>query len=155
MEHAFIADTNLFFECKSLEDLPWSELKVDTVVIALTKPVLSEIDKHKKASGRTRDRAIEIFGRIRKILDADLSEVVIKDAGPRVLLRLIPIVQPDPELANSLDYTINDDRIVGIVSAILKEGAFASVTMITDDMGAAATTKIFGLELFLIPDSWK
>jgi|HubBroStandDraft_6_1064221.scaffolds.fasta_scaffold727909_1 hypothetical protein len=27
MEVHLVADTNLFFECKSLEDLPWSELE--------------------------------------------------------------------------------------------------------------------------------
>lgn len=32
VEHLYIADTNLFFECKHLEDLPWGELGADPIV---------------------------------------------------------------------------------------------------------------------------
>ena len=35
-----VADTNLFFECKALEELRWDELGYDPIVILLTKPVL-------------------------------------------------------------------------------------------------------------------
>lgn len=155
MEHVLVADTNLFFECKRLEELPWSDLAVDPVVIALTKPVLAEIDKHKKGGGRTRKRAIEISGRIRAMLAALPPEVVIQEAGPRVLLRLMPIVQPAPELARSLDYSINDDRIVGTVATLSKDETFASVKMLTDDSVAASTAQGLGVSFFLIPESWK
>lgn len=155
MEHAFVADTNLFFECKRLEEIPWIDLAVDPVVIALTKPVLAEIDKHKKGGGRTRKRAIEISGRIRGMLAALPPEVVIQETGPRVVLRLMPIVQPAPELANSLDYSINDDRIVGTVATLSKNGTFASVSILTDDSVAASTAQSLGVSFFLIPDSWK
>lgn len=155
MEHAFVADTNLFFECKRLEEIPWSDLAADPVVVALTKPVLAEIDKHKKAGGRTRKRAVQISGRVREMLSAASPETVIKEAGPRVLLRLMPIVQPDPEFAGSLDYNINDDRIVGTVATLEKEHRFASVAMLTDDSVAASTAHGLGLAFFLIPQSWK
>lgn len=155
MEHAFVADTNLFFECKRLEEIPWFDLAVDPVVIALTKPVLAEIDKHKKGGGRTRKRAIEISGRIRGMLAALPPEVVIQEAGPRVVLRLMPIVQPAPELASSLDYNINDDRIVGTVATLSKDETFASVSMLTDDSVAASTAQGLGVSFFLIPESWK
>lgn len=155
MEHVLVADTNLFFECKRLEELPWSDLAVDPVVIALTKPVLAEIDKHKKGGGRTRKRAIEISGRIRGMLAALPPEVVIQEAGPRVLLRLMPIIQPAPELASSLDYGINDDRIVGTVATLSKDETFASVKMLTDDSVAASTAQGLGVSFFLIPESWK
>ncbi|MBE1206030.1 PIN domain-containing protein [Aminobacter carboxidus] len=155
MEHAFIADTNLFFECMRLEELPWSDLSVDPVVIALTKPVMAEIDKHKKGGGRTRKRAIEISGRIRAMLTSQPPEVVIREAGPRVVLRLMPIVQPAPEFASSLDYTINDDRIVGTVATLSKDETFASVSMLTDDSVAASTAQGLGVSFFLIPESWK
>ena len=52
-----VADTNLYFECCSLEDLPWESLGYDPIVLLLAKPVLDEIDKHKNANGRTRKRA--------------------------------------------------------------------------------------------------
>lgn len=155
MGHVFVADTNLFFECKRLEEIPWSDLGVDPVVIALIKPVLAEIDKHKKGSGRTRRRALEISVRIRGMLMAPQPEVVIKEAGPRVLLRLMPIVQPAPELATSLDYGINDDRIVGTVGTLSKDGTFASVSILTDDSVAASTAQGLNFSFFLIPETWK
>lgn len=155
MEHVFVADTNLFFECKRLEEIPWFDLAVAPVVIALTKPVLAEIDKHKKGGGRTRKRAIEISGRIRGMLAAFPPEVVIQEAGPRVVLRLMPIIQPAPELASSLDYSINDDRIVGTVATLSKDETFASVSMLTDDSVAASTAQGLGVSFFLIPESWK
>ncbi|MBZ9844844.1 PIN domain-containing protein [Mesorhizobium sp. CA5] len=155
MEHVFVADTNLFFECKRLEEIPWFDLAVDPIVIALTKPVLAEIDKHKKGGGRTRKRAIEISGRIRGMLATLPPEVVIQEAGPRVVLRLMPIIQPAPELASSLDYSINDDRIVGTVATLSKDETFASVSLLTDDSVAASTAQGIGVSFFLIPESWK
>lgn len=155
MEHAFIADTNLFFECKRLEELPWSDLAVDPVILALIKPVMAEIDKHKKGNGRARKRAIEISGRIRGMLMSPSPEVVIQEAGPRVVLRLMPIVLPDPELSSSLDYSINDDRIVGTVATLSKVGTFTSVSMLTDDSVAASTAHSLGISFHMIPESWK
>ncbi|MES0151062.1 PIN domain-containing protein [Mesorhizobium sp. M0012] len=155
MEHVFVADTNLFFECKRLEEIPWLDLAVDPIVIALTKPVLAEIDKHKKGAGRTRKRAIEISVRIRGMLATLPPEVVIQEAGPRVVLRLMPIIQPAPDLASSLDYSINDDRIVGTVATLSKDETFASVSMLTDDSVAASTAQGIGVSFFLIPGSWK
>ena len=155
MEHIFVADTNLFFECKRLEDLPWSELGADPVVIALTKPVHAEIDKHKKGGGRTRKRALEVSGRVRKMLEFHGKETVIQEKGPRVVLRMVPTVLPDPAQAEALDYNVNDDRIVGIVSALAKHESSASVSLLTDDGGAAATADSLGLNFRLIEDHWK
>lgn len=154
MDHVFIADTNLFFECMRLEDVPWSELGVDPVVIALTKPVIAEIDKHKTGGGRTRRRALETYQRLRAMIEGDQPETVLRESGPRVVLRLVPNVRPDPAYADVLDYAQNDDRIVGIASALAKDLAFASVSVLTHDTGPASTARGLGLSFRLIPDSW-
>jgi hypothetical protein len=155
VEYVFVADTNLFFECKKLEDLPWGELGVDPVCIDLTKPVLAEIDKHKKGAGRTKKRAIEIFNRVREMLDRDKDEVVIREESPRVILRLSPALKPDPDQAEVLDYTIVDDRIIGTALAISKGSQKVAVSFLTDDGGAAATARTVGLPYKLIPATWK
>lgn len=155
MDHVFIADTNLFLECKRLEDLPWHELGADPVVIGLTKPVLGEIDKHKKSGGRTQRRAVEVYKRLRGIIEGDQPETVLWESGPRVVLRLFPNIRPDPDHEDVLDYAQNDDRIVGIASVIAKDSAFASVSVLTHDTGPAATAQGLGLPFRLIPDSWK
>ena len=155
VEHIFVADTNLFFECKRLEDISWSDLGVDPVVVVLTKPVIGEIDKHKRSGGRTRKRALEISRRIRDMLKSGVLEEVICEAAPRVSIRLVPIVYPDPSMALALDYQMNDDRIVGIVSAISKAEETGSVCFLTDDSVAASTAHSVGVPFRLIDDGWK
>jgi len=155
MEHLFIADTNLFFEAQRLEDLPWSDLGVDPIVIGLTKPVQSEIDRHKKGTGRTRKRALETFKRVRTMLKAGQTEAVIREANPRVVLRLMTAARPDPDLAETLDFDLVDDVIVGIVSALWKLGNYASVQVMTDDGGVGMTAAGLGVAFHLIDDTWK
>lgn len=155
MEYLYVADTNLFFEGKRLEDLPWEELGVDPIVIALTKPVQAEIDKHKKGGGRTRKRALEMFSRVRVMLETKTTEVVIRQASPRVILRMMVGVLPDPAHSEVLDYVTADDRIVGIVAALSKTNNYASVSLMTDDGGAAMTASGLGLTFQLLDESWK
>lgn len=152
MTRIYVADTNLFFECKRLEDLPWAELDGDPIVIAVTRPVLNEIDRHKKGTGRTRRRAIETNRRIRDLLDRGFDEVAIQEKGPRVMLRLEMARKPAPEHAEMLDYGVNDDRIVGIAAAMAQD---SDVVLLTNDTGPAATARSVGLPFFMIPDAWR
>ena len=155
MEYLYIADTNLFFEAKRLEELPWAELGVDPIVIGLTKPVQAEIDRHKKGTGRTRKRALETFSRVRKMLQNRQTETVINEAVPRVILRLMTHARPDPEHTETLDYGTVDDQIVGIVSDLAKDDSFASIKVMTDDCGVGMTAVAMGVDFHLLEDSWK
>lgn len=155
MEHLFVADTNLFFEAKRLEDLPWADLGVDPVVIGLTKPVQAEIDRHKKGTGRTRKRALETFKRVRAMLQSSQTEAVIREADPRVVLRLMTAARPDSKLSDTLDFNTVDDVIVGIVSELSKNGEYASVKIMTDDGGVGMTAAGLGVAFHLIDDTWK
>lgn len=155
MEYVYIADTNLFLECKRLEELHWGDLGDDPIAVVLTKPVIREIDKHKKSSGRTRRRALEISSRIREMLKSECMEVTIRNENPRVLLRIVSLVKPDPKLSDVLDYEHNDDRIVGIVAAMMKEADGIKAYFFTDDSVAASTAKSLDLPFRLIEDSWK
>ncbi len=155
VEYIFVADTNLFFECKRLEDLPWNDLGVDPIYIALTKPVLAEIDKHKKGAGRTKKRAIETFNRVREMLEDEKDDVVIRETSPRVVLRLSHAIKPDLDASEVLDYGINDDRIIGIALAMSKISPRTAISLLTDDGGAAATARSVQLPYRLIPQTWK
>ncbi|MGG7518777.1 PIN domain-containing protein [Allorhizobium undicola] len=150
-----VADTNLFFECKALEQLPWSELGYDEIVLLLTKPVLDEIDKHKKSSGRTRARALEIFGRIRGMLTAETKEVEIQSSAPRVLLRSHSSAKPDPNLKDELDYGKTDEKLVGIVSMLSSSAEGYEVKLFTDDTGPAMTAADFGVPFLMISPDWR
>lgn len=155
MELMLVADTNLFFECRKLEELPWQELGHDPIVVLLTKPVLDEIDKHKKANGRTRDRAIDIFGRVRAMLQASQTEVVLCESGPNVLLRRLGHVQPNADFKEDLDYSRTDERLVGIASTLALESSDHRVVLFTDDSGPASTADSFRVEYLMIPPTWR
>lgn len=156
MELRLVADTNLFLECKPLEQLPWEDLRQDTVAVLLTKPVLDELDKHKHATGRTRTRALEILGLVRSMLEADRHEIEIRPASPRVVLRRTPSVKPDPRLKDDLDYARTDERLVGIVSTLQADASGAAlVKLFTNDLGPASTAADLGVPFLMIDASWR
>lgn len=150
-----LADTNLFFEFKKLHELPWAELDADPIVLLVSKPVLDEIDKHKKGNGRTRDRAIEVFKMLRTSMKNGGSDIVIQETAPRVLLRHIGSVLPDENLREQLDFQKNDDRLVGILSTILDTSDFETVELFTDDTGPVSTAQGLGLPFRFIEDDWR
>ncbi|MEP0505215.1 MAG: hypothetical protein ABJD13_12055 [Paracoccaceae bacterium] len=85
-----VVDTNLFHEFRSLPDLPWQELEeADEIVLFVTEPVQTELDEHKK-SPRTRlkKRALKWTKEFRRLVLADQTDIVLRDAEPRVVLRL-------------------------------------------------------------------
>lgn len=155
MELHLVADTNLFFEFKALEQLPWNELGADPIVIMLTKPVLDEIDKHKKGTGRTRDRAIDIFGRFRAMLESGASEAMIQASSPRVVLRRATSVLPDPSLKEHLDYDKPDERLIGIVAALNARASGCDVKLFTDDGGPAGMALDLAVPFMMIDQTWR
>lgn len=155
MELHLVPDTNLFFEFKALDQLPWAELGHDPVVLLLTKPVLDEIDKHKKAGGRTRDRALDIFGRFRAMLESEASDSEIRPADPRVVLRRMTTVRPDPDIEEHLDYDRTDERLIGIVSTLSKREQSCEVKLFTDDGGPAGMAQDLGVPFKMIPQAWR
>jgi hypothetical protein len=155
MEIHLVPDTNLFFEFKPLDQLPWQELGHDPIVLLLTKPVLDEIDKHKKAGGRTRDRAIDIYGRFRTMLESGAGDSEIQPAGPRVVLRRMTTVPADPDLKEHLDYDRTDERLIGIVSTLSKRAAGYEVRLFTDDGGPAGMAQDLSVPFKMIPQAWR
>ena len=150
-----IADTNLFFECKPLSELPWEELDADSIVLLLTTPLLTEIDKHKKGSGRTRKRALKVFGIVRSLIKSKQSDHVVRKASPRVVLRRAPMIAPDPEFSGPLNYEKIDDNLVGITSTLTKSATGFDVAIITDDTNVASSADHIGLRVELIDESWR
>ena len=149
-----VADTNLFFECKPIEEIDWRSIGVDHIIILLTKPVLDEIDKHKKANGRTRDRAISTFKRIRGMVTGSTDTLLIQETDPKVEMSFLPRLVPDPDHGNVLDYSRNDDRLIGILSSLCKGEETRNVRLLTHDTGPAATAHGLGLPVTMIEDSW-
>lgn len=158
MELRLVADTNLFLECGSLEVLPWEELAADPVVVLLTRPVMTEIDRHKAGTGRTKRRAVLINQQVRGLLERQATDLVVRETGPRVVLRLAPVIRLPDDLRDDLDYAKADDRLVGIVATLSRaetgEGGLRT-ELFTDDTGASASAQALGLPSRLIPGGWK
>ncbi len=155
MDQIYVADTNLFLECKRLEEIPWADLGLDPIVIVLTQPVISEIDKHKRLRSRTRKRALSISKRIRQMLESCVLETLVCEGAPRVTIRLATTVKPDSDFEKDLDYESNDDRLVGIVSTVAKDYHDHPVSFLTDDAVAASTALTLGIQYSLINENWK
>lgn len=125
-------------------------------MILLTKPVLDEIDKHKKGSGRTRKRALEIFQRVRGMLGSSAQEVEIQASSPRVVLRRTPpSVAADPAHKNHLDYAKTDERLIGIASTLSAQASGYDVKLLTDDTGPASTADGLGVPYLMINENWR
>lgn len=148
------ADTNLFFECKKLEKLPWEVIASDHVDIFLTEPVLGEIDKHKRGSGRTRARALDVFKRVREMLETQANSVVICNGTPTVNLHLQTDLPISDGLAARLDMTKPDNRLCALTAEYLRNHPDVEIILLTHDSGPAATSRTLGVPFRLIPDSW-
>ena len=148
-----LADTNLFFECQSIESLPWDLLDKAFVSILICNPVISEIDSHKKKNGRTRRRATATYQRIREAVEQKREHIIIRESNPQVIMRLIINVSPLSDLSDKLDYSNSDDKIVGILAS-LNKAENQRVILFTHDTGPAAKAQSLSLPFMFIPDDW-
>lgn len=150
----YVVDTNLFFECRVLKDLPWSELAGDDIVLLVTQYVLDEIEKHKKGrkTSRTKKRSIGISSRLRPLIVGQEPALIIQEESPRVSLRLETLLKPSRKIEKTLDLSIIDNKIVGCVDALQSSGLDASI--LSHDGNAVSTANSLSLPATLIPDHW-
>lgn len=151
---SLIVDTNLFFECKFLKEIQWNELGYDEIKLLITQPVQNEIDKHKKTrTGRTYKKALKYSTLFRDMV-INKKQEVIQDSQPRVTLDFARGIYPDESHKNHLDYSKNDDAIVGCLSELLKRNPQECFALLTHDTGPMLTAENLKLGCIPIPDSW-
>lgn len=154
---SLIVDTNLFHECRKLDaaDFPWSAIgEFDEIGLIVTYPVIQELDKHKKDTRpRLKRRALLATTWFRELLDQRRTEKVLKDADPRVVLRMRPVQAPKADMAE-LDYDVVDDRIVGIAAAIAEQSPDEDVRLLSHDSGPCMKAAAIGLQYQFMPDDW-
>ena len=111
-------DTNLFYQCKPLDSLDWSLFGTfDEIKLYVTRPVQAEIDGHKgKGTGRLANRARSTSSTFRDLL-LSVEDFKVVLGSPRVLLFLRHDLKKDESLLDQLDYSCNDDQLVGIAAA--------------------------------------
>ena len=150
------ADTNLFIQCRPLEELDWSEWKsFDEVHVIVSLPVLREIDYRKnKGSDRLGNRTRATNSLFRKITNDEKGHKVICKNSPRVKLYINPEYGHDPALANRLDYNERDDQLIGTISTFKKENPDTDTRLLTDDGTPMAVAKSLGIAFEVIPEAW-
>lgn len=148
-------DTNLFVQCRALEQLDWTIFSAfDEVRLLVARPVQAEVDAQKGGgSGRLAKRAREVSSRFRKVLEDARGFQQIRAEKPSVRLYLRPDLKPHSGLSE-LDYQHNDDRLVGIAAQFAADNPGAVVKVLTHDTGPMFSAKTVGLPFQAIPDDW-
>ena len=147
-------DTNLFIQCRPLEELDWSEwTDFEEVHLIVCRTVQKEIDRQKhRGSDRVAQQARKTASLFRSIVEKDYK--VIRKKGPQVKLMLESPSVPSPELKDRLDYNSPDDKIVGFLHQYKQQHPKADVRLLTYDTGPMMTARSLNLPFVKIPDDW-
>jgi hypothetical protein len=149
-------DTNVFIQCKSLEELTWDAWKdYDEIVLIVSRPVQAEIDFQKdRGNGRVRKRARVASRIFREILASASREKIIRPDNPKVRLVLRQDIKPAADLADRLSYEARDDQLVGIACHFASTNPTADVRILTHDTGPMCSADMVGLKFVEIPEDW-
>ena len=71
------------------------------------------------------------------------------------MLNLYRTPRPNQDLADHLDYTQNDDRIIGHLAQFREENPSADARLFTGDSGPYVKAGHFGIPREFIPDDWR
>lgn len=151
---SFFPDTNLFIQCRPLEELDWSEwADFEEVHLIVCRTVQREIDQRKnRGNDRSAQRARRTSSLFRSIIETGYK--VIQDEGPQVKLVLESSSVPSPELKDRLDYSKPDDEIVGFLYQYKQQEPNADVRLLTHDTGPMVTARSLALPFVKIKDDW-
>lgn len=149
-------DTNLFIQCKPIEEWDWSVFeKCEAIDVLITRPVQKEIDEHKgKGNARVAARARATSAIFRDAIVSSIGYKQIRAMNPCVRLHVRAELKPDQALQETLSLDEADDQLVAIAAGFLKDNADACITLATHDTGPMASAKLVGLHFTVIPDSW-
>ena len=140
----YFVDTNLFIQCRSLEQLDWSPRHgFEEVRLIVSSPVLREIDRLKTRSGRVDKRARAASAMFRDMLDQ--THRLVHARSPRVVLSVEPRHRPDPNLADRLNYEERDDQLIGTLHEFARSNPLCEVRLLTHDTTPLYTAQ--GLDL--------
>ena len=148
-------DTNVFLQCKPLEQVSWSAFgDWDQIEVLLTRPVQTEIDALKgKGNGRQASRARSASSRIRELLQT-VGECLTLREQPLVRLCLRHDLRRNESASGDLNYEERDDQLVGTALGFQKSNRDAAVLLLTNDTGPMASAKAVGLKYREVPDEW-
>lgn len=151
-------DTNVFIECRPLDQLDWSRWsEFDEVHLVVCRTVQREIDRQKNyhRRARVRDHAKTANSMFAKLVETGSPEyLTIRQSKPTVKLFLQPPGRPSPKLNGVLDYHHPDDEIIGHLYTYAEQHGDADVRLLTHDTGPTASAKFLGLSTETVSKNW-
>ena len=149
-------DTNLFIQCKPLEELDWSEWQnFSEIHLLVSLPVQREIDDQKnRGNNRVAKRARATSQLFRKFIDDSQEYELIRSSTPVVKLYLDAPGLPSPDLKGVLNYSKADDEIVGYLHRFLQDNPDKDARLLTHDVGPMMAAKSLELPFVPIRDDW-
>ncbi len=152
-----IVDTNCFLQLDDLEKQPWTTVlpTAKHVEIAVAKVVVEELDKHKASNvSRLRDRSRRALKKIDEAALLPGRTMVLREASPRVTLKLLAKNMPKWDDYPELDRANNDDRLVGALIANAPDSTFR---LLSFDSGPRLTAAHHDLASLVLEarDEWR
>lgn len=148
MQYLFV-DSNLFLQCRPLQDLDWDCLVGrEEVTLLVPSAVLAELDKHKSdGNSRRAQRARRALQFLASILEAPDDTVIVRMTPVKVSAQFAPEVYGDAS-------TSNDDSILFEVAEMRRTHGNQAVGLVTHDTNLKVKAKRKGLRFFPVPDEW-
>ena len=149
-------DTNVFVQCRDLHELDWSEYgEHGEVRLIVCRAVQREIERHKgRGNDRLGRRSRKVHSMFREIIVSDKAYKIVRESEPVVKLMFKPSCQPDPALAEHLDYTQTDDQIVGCVHSYREKNPPLDIRLLTHDSGPMASAQMLSIPFVSVPNGW-
>ena len=150
----YFVDSNLFLQCRPLEDLDWAPWATFAEVrLIVSKPVLREIDNRKNKGHDRAGRRARATTTIFRQIQSDKRRLVHSN-DPRVVLCVEPQHQYSKDLKGQLNYDERDDQLVGTAYEFARCNQNCDVRLLTHDTTPIFTAHGLGLSADRISDDW-
>ncbi|MGC8658036.1 MAG: PIN domain-containing protein [Desulfomonilaceae bacterium] len=149
-------DTNIFLQCKDVDQLPWSEVagKAGEILLLIPTSVEKEIDNLKQdGNSRRTKRARKANSRMREILKAKDEKLTLRKSGPLVEISFVSL-DIAQNLQGQIDTSKPDNRIVAEAISYKHEHPTNDVFLLTNDTLLIRTAMRHNLSYLEIPSNW-
>lgn len=149
-------DTNIFLQCRDLNELPWEEItQTEYLLLLIPRTVQEEIDNLKSdGNSRRAKRAKKANSFIRQIILKEDLKIVVRDSNPHVEISFPPTARLQDLQFESLDLSRKDDLIIAEALVYKSQHPGEDVAIITHDTNPILTAKRCGLSYIVVPDGW-
>jgi len=148
-------DTNVFIQCRPLEELDWRQLgNFDEIHLIVCRPVQREIDNQKnRGKDRVGKRARTTAALFKEVIVGTDNYKLVREVGPQVKLMVEPSYLPSPEVKRELGDS-TDDEIVACLHAFRESHPDSDAGLLTHDSGPMATAKMLSLPVVAVPNEF-